>query len=133
MPVYEFHCLDCRRRFDVFLSYSEYGEKKINCTRCGSSNIRRKIGRVRIGRSDESRLASMADPDRLANIDEDPRALGHMMRDMKSEVGEDMGPMFDEVVGRLESGQNPEDIERDIPDLADEGGGAGGGMGDLDM
>jgi hypothetical protein len=32
-----------------------------------------------------------------------------------------MGPEFDEVVDRLERGQAPEDIERDLPDLA--GGG----------
>ena len=34
-----------------------------------------------------------------------------MMRKMSSEMGEDMGPEFDEVVGRLEAGQSPEDIE----------------------
>jgi hypothetical protein len=35
---------------------------------------------------------------------------------MSSEVGEDMGPEFEEVVGRLERGENPEDIEADLPD-----------------
>ncbi len=45
-----------------------------------------------------------------------------MMRDMSRELGEDMGPEFDEVVDRLEKGQSPEEIERDLPDLgADEG------------
>ena len=40
-----------------------------------------------------------------------------------------MGPEFDEVVKRLESGQPPEDIERDMPDLgaADSGGSDFGG------
>jgi len=41
-----------------------------------------------------------------------------MMREMKSEVGaDDLPAEFDEVVNRLEKGQSPEDIERDMPDL----------------
>jgi hypothetical protein len=40
-----------------------------------------------------------------------------MMRDMSREVGEEMPPEFDEVVNRLEKGQSPDDIERELPDL----------------
>jgi hypothetical protein len=39
---------------------------------------------------------------------------------MGNEMGEEVGPEFDEVVDRLEAGQSPEDIEKAIPDL--EGG-----------
>jgi hypothetical protein len=66
----------------------------------------------------------MADPSALAGLEDDPRALGRMMRQMGSEMGEEMGPEFDEVIDRLEAGQSPEDIEKAIPDLGgDEGGG----------
>ncbi len=117
MPAYEYRCLDCRKRFEIFLKFSEYGTKPVTCPYCQSNNVQRRIGRVRVGRSDENRLSNLADPSRLANVDEDPRALGKMMREMSHEVGEDMGGEFDEVVSRLESGQNPEDIERELPDL----------------
>ena len=50
-------------------------------------------------------------------VEEDPRALGKMMRKMGSEVGEDLPPEFDEVVDRLEAGQSPEEIESALPDL----------------
>ena len=50
-------------------------------------------------------------------LEDDPKAMGHMMRKMGKEMGEDMPPEFDEVVDRLESGQSPEDIEKSIPDL----------------
>jgi hypothetical protein len=53
----------------------------------------------------------------LEGLEEDPRALGKMMRKMSQQVGEDLPPEFDEVVGRLEKGQSPEEIERDLPDL----------------
>jgi putative FmdB family regulatory protein len=117
MPNYEYRCLNCRRRFDVFMTYAEYGSKTVNCPHCGSTNITRKIGKIRIARSDESRMANLADPSALANLDDDPVALGRMMRQMKSEVGEEMAPEFDEVVDRLEAGQSPDDIEKDLPDL----------------
>ena len=115
------------------MSYSEYGARTIECIHCGSRNIQRRIGRIRIARSDDSRLEDLADPGSLEGLEDDPKALGRMMRKMSSEVGEDMGPEFDEVIGRLESGQSPEDIEREMPDLAgDEGGMPGGGFGDAD-
>ena len=58
----------------------------------------------------------------------DPRSLGRMMRRMADETGEDLGPEFGEVVGRLEKGEDPEAIEKSMPELADMGS-ADGGMG----
>jgi len=124
MPNYDYTCGDCRKRFDVFLTYNEYGVKPVHCPHCGSANIRRRAPRVRVLKSDESRLAQMADPSMLANIDEDPKALGQMMRKMGSEMGEELPPEFDEVVDRLEAGQSPDEITNAIPNLGDEGGGA---------
>ncbi len=49
-----------------------------------------------------------------------------MMSEMGDEAGE-LGPEFEEVVDRLEAGQDPEEIEKDMPDLMGEG--AGPGMG----
>lgn len=132
MPNYDYRCLNCRKRFDIFLSYQDYETAVVRCPHCQSENVQRRIGRVRIARNDQSRLESMADPANLAGLEDDPRALGRMMRDMSSQMGEDMGPEFDEVVGRLQAGQAPEQIEQDMPDL---GAGADapdmGGMGDM--
>tara|TARA_Y100000590_G_scaffold64021_1_gene68774 strand:+ start:290 stop:424 length:135 start_codon:yes stop_codon:yes gene_type:complete len=38
---------------------------------------------------------------------------------MGNEMGEEMGPEFDEMVGRLEAGEAPESIEADIPNLSE--------------
>jgi len=70
---------------------------------------------VRVLRSEDSRIESLADPSSLGDLDEnDPRSGGKFMRRMSREMGEDMGPEFDEMVGRLESGEDPESIESDI-------------------
>jgi putative FmdB family regulatory protein len=132
MPNYEYRCQNCRRRFDIFMSYQEYGTRSVTCPHCQSDNVRRKIGRVRVARSDESRLENLADPSSMEGLDEDPRALGRMMRQMSSEMGEEMGPEFNEVVSRLERGQAPDEIERDLPDLGLDDAAGGGFGGDFD-
>ena len=70
-----------------------------------------------------------SDPSALAGLENDPQAMGRMMRKMGKEMGEEMPPEFGEVVDRLEKGQSPEDIEKELPDLG-EGGMGDGGMGE---
>jgi putative FmdB family regulatory protein len=130
MPNYDYVCLDCRKRFDIFLTYQEYGVKPVACSHCGGANIRRRVPRVRVLKSDEQRLESLGDPSMLEGLDDDPVALGRMMRKMGSELGEDLPPEFGDVVDRLEAGQSPEEIEKAIPDLSDSLGADTGGMGD---
>lgn len=117
MPTYDFRCLDCQRKFEKVISYKEYDQIQITCPVCNSSNVTRRIGKVRIARKAGERLAEMADPASLDRIEDDPRALGRMMKDMKGEIGSEMGGEFDEVVDRLEKGQSPEEIDQAFPDL----------------
>jgi putative FmdB family regulatory protein len=131
MPTYQYRCLNCKKRFEVFMTYAEYGALPVQCTHCGSENVERRIGRIRFARSEESHMENLADPSKLAGLEDDPRALGKMMRQMSSEMGEDMGPEFDEVINRLEAGQSPEEIEKAIPDFGEPGDEAGGGFDDL--
>jgi len=120
MPRYDFKCEECHKRFSLYISYQDYGKKKARCTFCGSENTSRCISWVRVARSEEARLenfSDLSDPDSLNGLEENPRELGRMMRKMSGETGENIGPEFNEVVERLEHGQSPEDIERDLPDL----------------
>ncbi len=126
MPSYEYRCLDCNRRFEIFLTYDEYGTRDVNCPHCQSAQVKRRLGRVRIAKSDDQRLDDFSDPSALDGLEDDPQALGRMMRKMSGEMGEDLGPEFDEVVERLEKGQSPEDIEKELPDLGGDDGGLGG-------
>ena len=127
MPTYDFICNTCSQRFDVFLTYSEYGKKTVTCAHCSSRDVRRRLTKVRIAKSEESRMDSMADDfSGFEGLDDDPKAMGQMMRKMGKEMGEDLPPEFDEVVDRLESGQSPEDIEKAIPDLGGDSEAGGG-------
>ena len=118
MPTYDFICNSCQKRFDIFMTFSEYGQKTVQCMHCDSEDVRRRMTKVRIAKSTESRMESMeGDLTSMADLEDNPRALGQMMRKMGGETGESLPAEFNEVVERLESGQSPEDIESAMPDL----------------
>ncbi|HSB91422.1 MAG TPA: zinc ribbon domain-containing protein [Anaerolineales bacterium] len=124
MPTYDYRCQDCRKRSAVYQSYADYGRQPVACPHCGSHNLKRLISRVRVLRSEESRLDSLSDPSEWGDVDEDdPRSMARAMRRMGQEMGEEMPPEFDEVVDRLEEGEDPEAIEKSMPDLGGPGGG----------
>jgi putative FmdB family regulatory protein len=124
MPIYEYRCHDCRRRVSIWWrTFSEAETGTARCPRCGGEQLTRLVSKVRVLRSEESRMEDLADPANLGDLDEnDPRSIARWMRKMSDEVGEDIGPEFEEVVDRLESGESPEEIERTMPDLAGDAG-----------
>lgn len=63
----------------------------------------------------------------MPDIDEnDPRAVARWARQMKNEMGEDLGPEFDDMVDRIEAGEDPDEV------MGSEGEG-GGDFGDDDL
>jgi putative FmdB family regulatory protein len=122
MPNYDYRCSDCGKRISIFQTYEEYGKENVHCPHCGSENVQRLIHRIRLLRSEESRLDALADPTEWGDFDEDdPKSMARMMRKMGQELGEEMPPEFDEVVDRLEAGESPDEIEKTMPDLGGEG------------
>ena len=118
MPFYDYQCESCGKRARLQFSYSEYGKVQPVCPHCHSQQMKRRISRIALAKSEDARLDSMVDAD-LSGLDEnDPRSLGKFMRKMGHEMGEDMGDEFNEVVDRLEKGESPEAIEQSMPDLA---------------
>ncbi len=128
MPIYEYRCSNCKRKVSIFWrTLSAVNESEARCTFCGSPRLSRLVSKVRVIRggsaSDDASSGSMgADDDMdmpgLEGLDEnDPRALGRFLRKMAAETGENMGPEFDEVVGRLEKGEDPEKIEESMGDV----------------
>ena len=134
MPIYEYFCFDCRKRVSVlFRTMAEAGAGASACPECAGTRLQRLMSRLRVLRSEENRIESMAeDASLLSGLEqEDPRALAQFMRKMSDETGEPLDEEMTEVVDRLESGESPESIESSMPD-GDGGDDAGlGGMGEL--
>lgn len=119
MPIYEYYCYDCGKRVSVlFRSMAAAEAGRAVCPRCEGKRLRRLMSRLRVLRSEENRMESMADdPSLLAGLEkEDPRALANFMRRMSDETGEPLDEEMNEVMGRLESGESPESIEASMPE-----------------
>ena len=119
MPIYEYACLDCRKRVSVFFrTFSDAERGEAHCPLCDGTRLHRLVSRVAVLKSEESRLDDLADPSLMSGLeDEDPRALAGFMRRMSEETGEPLDAEMTEMVERLESGESPEAIEASMPDL----------------
>ncbi|HWS24094.1 MAG TPA: zinc ribbon domain-containing protein [Anaerolineales bacterium] len=115
MPIYEFICLDCGKKFERFFSYSEYGKKTVVCVFCGSMKNKRKLTRVRVKQKGTD-FSALTDPALLGQIDDNPKLLGKMMREIGSDMEGDLPLEFNEVIDRLESGQSPDEITNSLGD-----------------
>ena len=131
MPAYDFRCKDCHRTFTLrYATYADRDAATPKCPHCGSLELSNLIRRVSLLTSEDARMERLADPSRLSGIDEDdPRSMGRLMREMSAESGEDLGPEFNDVVDRLESGESPESIESSMPGMG--GDELSGGLDDL--
>ncbi len=127
MPNYDYRCNNCGRRIRLFFTYADYDAADPKCRNCGSKKLKRIISRIALAKSEETRLDSLDPDSMLSGLDEDdPRSLGRFMKKMSSEMGEDLGDEFNEVVDRLESGESPDEIEKSLPGDAGDAGSLGG-------
>jgi hypothetical protein len=94
----------------------------------------REPGESGAGDPEDPRMeAAMAELEReMTAMDEenpDPKQMGHLMRRMSEITGEAMPDVMEEMVGRLEAGEDPEKLEEqygDMPELDDFGAEASG-------
>ncbi|OGL44387.1 MAG: FmdB family transcriptional regulator [Candidatus Schekmanbacteria bacterium RBG_16_38_10] len=98
MPIYEYECKNCGKKMS-FLILSQERLKTLECKNCKSKELNRLLSRVATPKSEESRLESLADPSKLAGIDEkDPKSISRWMKQMGKEMGEDAGEDFNDTV-----------------------------------
>lgn len=43
MPIYDFVCNKCKKKFSLTMSVSEYEKKKFQCPKCQSKDVQQKI------------------------------------------------------------------------------------------
>src|SRR5438045_4053290 len=108
MPLFEFICQDCQRRFTALVGMIADGAAP-PCPKCNSTNLQKAVSRFATPRSEDQFLDDMADPDKLGDID-DPRTMRKWMREMSRDMDEDA----DELEELMEAAHDEE--------VADEGG-----------
>ncbi|NOQ45404.1 MAG: zinc ribbon domain-containing protein [Desulfobulbaceae bacterium] len=134
MPIYEFFCPDCNTIFN-FLSSRINTEKQPDCPKCGRQELRKMMSAFAvIGKAKEE-----DGDDPLAGIDEskmeaafeglmreaeginedDPRQMATLMRKFSDKTGMSLGDQMEEALSRMESGEDPDQIEQEMGDLLD--------------
>ncbi len=102
MPIYEYRCADCGRKFSVLLMNLEQLED-IRCPKCKGKNLSRLFSRFAAPRSEEDRLESLADPAKWGDLDEnDPKSIVNFMKKMGKEFGDELGEDFDQMIEEAE-------------------------------
>ncbi len=126
MPLFEYRCEDCKRKFTLLVGMTAEGASQA-CPRCGSARIRKLISRFTVARSEDDVLDSLSDPMNIGDPD-DPKAMADWMKRVSREMGEDLGDDFDQLVEEAAA----EEAGGGGDDAGDSGSGdAGGGLGDL--
>ncbi len=131
MPIYEFYCESCNVIFNFF-SAKVNTEKVPDCPQCGRKKLSKQISTfATIGNAekkefdmdggfDESKMAQAFESlmRESENINEDdPRQMASLMRSFTSRTGIKLGDTMEEAISRMESGENPETVEKDLGHL----------------
>ena len=104
MPLYEYLCLDCKKRSTV-LVLSMATHAPAACSHCASARVERILSRFASPKSEEARLEALADPSNLAGLDEnDPQSMARLMKKMGKEMGEDLGDDLSEAMESEQAG-----------------------------
>ncbi|HEU0069308.1 MAG TPA: zinc ribbon domain-containing protein [Nitrospiraceae bacterium] len=69
MPLYEYHCLDCKKRGTV-LVLSLANQAPAACSHCASVRVERILSRFASPKSEEARLDASLDLNKLAGLNE---------------------------------------------------------------
>ena len=138
MPIYEFFCPDNRRIYSFFARSLSYADKVPRCPDNARWKMEKMVSGFAItGRAKEKSAAGPGDDADDAkmeaamdamerefgglaeNDNPDPRALAKMMRRMGELTGQKMPEQMNEVIARLEKGENPDKLEEEYGDVFD--------------
>jgi putative FmdB family regulatory protein len=130
MPIYEFYCPACHTILN-FYSWKVDTETSPACPRCKKNSLQRQAsvfavtGRAKEDKSgtdgmppmDEAKMekAMQALEREAGGLDEnDPKQAARLMRKLTDMTGMEMGGTMKEALKRLESGEDPEQVEADL-------------------
>ena len=131
MPIYEFYCDSCNVIFNFFSSRINT-EKKPDCPRCGKKQLTRRISTfATIGKAKEDADGPLAGLDETKmerafesfmreaeHVNEnDPKQMASLMRKFTSQTGINLGGSMEEALSRMEAGEDPDQVEKEMGDL----------------
>lgn len=130
MPIYEFYCKTCHMIFNFF-SGSINTEKRPFCPRCTKTKLDRRMSVFSSPRAKGEEDSPLPDLDEskmeqamsllareAEHMDEnDPKQAAQLMRKMTDMTGLNLGRGMEEALSRMEAGEDPEEVEKEMGDL----------------
>jgi putative FmdB family regulatory protein len=96
MPVYEYRCLDCRKKFSALVGMTAEPDDE-KCPNCGSAQSQRLVSRFARLRSEDDRVDQIADELEAMGEPDSPTQMREMVREMGKAMDEDMGDEMEEL------------------------------------
>lgn len=97
MPIYEFICSACGRKFRKLVGVVAQNSPP-SCPRCESTDLNRQISRFARVRSEDDTLDSLSEEMETHGDSDDPKTMRRMMRDMTAAMGEDMDSDMEQML-----------------------------------
>ena len=137
MPIYEFYCQKNNTLYSFLANSLSYQNVTPRCPENADYSMGKRISEFAfIGKAkdpseggdddvDDAKMERvMAELERdMAGLSEgnpDPKQMAHLMRKMSSLTGEKLPGEMEEIVRRLESGEDPEKLEAEFGDSMDD-------------
>jgi len=96
MPVYEYRCADCGKKFQTLVGVvaSDDDEK---CPHCGSAKTTKLVSRFARYRSEDDRIDEIADRMELMGEPDSPSQMREIVREMGKAMDEDTSDEMEEM------------------------------------
>ncbi len=111
MPLYDFRCNNCERRFTRLVGMTADSAAPI-CPKCGSADVKKLISRFSRVRSEDQVIDSLEDAAMTGDMD-DPRSARRWMKEVGSQMAddgeEDIGEMMEEAEREMFDGPSDDD------------------------
>ena len=120
MPIYEFYCENCHTVFNFF-SQRVNTETRPDCPKCGRSRLERQVSLFSVSRNRSEQGSDPSMAGELEGLDQDnPQQAATVMRKVMDQAGIEWGDGVEEAIGRLEAGDDPDEIEANLGNSIDD-------------
>ena len=105
MPLYEFWCPHCQRRFTVYVA--SFSESPPACPKCNENDLERRFSTFSVSKTSKNVYEGILNDTQLKRsmLRNDPKALAEWNRRMSG--GEKAAPEYQETIDRMEHGEMP--------------------------
>jgi len=134
MPIYEYYCDQCNVIFN-FYSSRVNTTKVPACPKCGKEELAKQISTfatITKGKEESDDQFSGLDESKMEHAfeslmreaehinEDDPKQMASLMRKFTSQTGIHLGDSMEQAISRMEAGEDPEQVEKEMGELLNE-------------